>query len=133
MVPPDCSKKVNKSNTTTRNSNESSSGDSESDGIDCTTDNPMRKQGAKSGGSDDDEKTEYLDYSRDRPEQSNRTSNIGREVATQTFPMKLHAILSNPEFSDIIAWLPHGRAWRILQTKAFEERAIPLYFRCEIS
>ena len=27
------------------------------------------------------------------------------------------------------AWLPHGRSWRILQQKAFEERVIPLYFR----
>jgi HSF-type DNA-binding len=36
---------------------------------------------------------------------------------------------SNPEFQDIIAWLPHGRSWRILQHKAFEERVIPLYFR----
>jgi len=43
--------------------------------------------------------------------------------------MKLHEILSNPEFQDVIAWLPHGRAWRILQHKAFEERVIPLYFR----
>lgn len=46
-----------------------------------------------------------------------------------TFPIKLHMILSNPEFQDIISWLPHGRSWRILQQKAFEERVIPLYFR----
>lgn len=26
-------------------------------------------------------------------------------------------------------WLPHGRSWRILQQRAFEERVIPLYFR----
>ena len=38
-------------------------------------------------------------------------------------------ILSNPDFEDIISWLPHGRSWRILQQKAFEERVIPLYFR----
>ena len=46
-----------------------------------------------------------------------------------TFPVKLHLILSNPEFQEIISWLPHGRSWRILQQKAFEERVIPLYFR----
>lgn len=72
---------------------------------------------------------EYRDFSRDRPDISTNRSALGREGAAQTFPMKLHSILSNPEFSDIISWLPHGRAWRILQTKAFEERAIPLYFR----
>jgi hypothetical protein len=38
-------------------------------------------------------------------------------------------ILSNPEYQDIISWLPHGRSWRILQQKAFEERVIPFYFR----
>lgn len=46
-----------------------------------------------------------------------------------TFPVKLHMILANPEFQDIIAWLPHGRSWRIVQQKAFEERVLPLYFR----
>lgn len=46
-----------------------------------------------------------------------------------TFPDKLHLILSNPEFSDIISWLPHGRSWRILQQKPFEQQVIPLYFR----
>lgn len=45
------------------------------------------------------------------------------------FPVKLHRILSNPEFSDIICWLPHGRSWRVLKPKAFEEKIIPMYFR----
>ena len=45
------------------------------------------------------------------------------------FPVKFHRILSNPEFRDIISWLPHGRSWRVLKPKAFEERIIPLYFR----
>jgi hypothetical protein len=46
-----------------------------------------------------------------------------------TFPVKLHMILSNPAFDDIITWLPHGRSWTIHNQKAFEERVIPLYFR----
>ena len=46
-----------------------------------------------------------------------------------TFPVKLHMILSNPEYEDIIAWLPHGRSWRIVQQKAFEEHVLPHYFR----
>ena len=45
------------------------------------------------------------------------------------FPMKLHSILSHPEFKDVICWMPHGRSWRVLKPKAFEERVIPLYFR----
>mmetsp|Transcript_35916 Transcript_35916/g.66166 ORF Transcript_35916/g.66166 Transcript_35916/m.66166 type:complete len:171 (-) Transcript_35916:139-651(-) len=46
-----------------------------------------------------------------------------------TFIVKLHQMLSNPDISGIISWLPHGRAWRILQRKAFEDQVIPLYFR----
>ena len=33
------------------------------------------------------------------------------------------------DFEDIISWLPHGRSFRVLQPKAFEERVIPLFFR----
>jgi len=45
------------------------------------------------------------------------------------FPVKLHRILSNPEFRNVVTWLPHGRSWRVLKPKAFEEKVIPLYFR----
>jgi len=38
-------------------------------------------------------------------------------------------ILSNNKFEHIISWLPHGRSWRIINQKAFEEQVIPLYFR----
>jgi hypothetical protein len=31
-----------------------------------------------------------------------------------TFPMKLHAIISNPEYQHIICWMPHGRSWKII-------------------
>jgi len=45
------------------------------------------------------------------------------------FPMKLHEILSRDDVSDIIAWASHGRSWRVLKPKAFEEKIIPQYFR----
>jgi len=53
-------------------------------------------------------------------------ANNGKEPP---FPAKLHRILSNPEYSDFISWLPHGRSWRVLKPKAFEEKIIPQYFR----
>ena len=53
-------------------------------------------------------------------------ASVGKEP---TFPAKLHMILSNPEYADIISWLPHGRSWRILQQKTLEEQILPLYFR----
>lgn len=46
-----------------------------------------------------------------------------------SFPVKLHKILSNPEYSGIISWLPNGESWRVLQPKVFAEKIIPLYFR----
>jgi len=45
-----------------------------------------------------------------------------------TFPAKMHAILSNKELSDVIEWLPHGRAWRILKPRTFEIHVLPRYF-----
>jgi hypothetical protein len=45
------------------------------------------------------------------------------------FPVKLHYILSNPKYQDCVAWLPHGRAWRILRPKTFEKKVIPRLFR----
>lgn len=76
----------------------------------------------------------YRDYSRipldEAPSQVDedtfRPNTSGKEPA---FPTKLHKILSNPEYQDYIAWLPHGRSWRVLKPKAFEEKVIPLYFR----
>ena len=85
------------------------------------------------GGDDKGSKAcNYRDFSRVLPEKHNDASSLIAQSTTAkepTFPVKLHMILSNPEFQDIIAWLPHGRSWRILQQKAFEERVIPLYFR----
>jgi len=47
---------------------------------------------------------------------------------SSTFPAKLHKILSIPELSHIISWMPHGRSWRVLQPKLFEEKVMPKYF-----
>ncbi len=45
------------------------------------------------------------------------------------FPLKLHAILANPAYEDIIGWLPHGKAWKIFQVSLFEGVLVPLHFR----
>lgn len=44
------------------------------------------------------------------------------------FPAKMHAILSRPDLADVVAWLPHGRSWRVLKPREFEIRVIPTYF-----
>jgi hypothetical protein len=48
-----------------------------------------------------------------------------------TFPHRLHEIISNPDYSDYIIWLPNGCAWKIVQRKNFEAVVIPRHFRHE--
>lgn len=54
--------------------------------------------------------TGYRDFSR-----SIETHSVSSD---HSFPTKLHKILSNPENSEYITWLPHGRSWRVLKPKA---------------
>lgn len=47
----------------------------------------------------------------------------------QTYlPTKLHQMLSDPELEETIAWLPHGRAWKIRSIQGFENIALKKYF-----
>jgi hypothetical protein len=48
---------------------------------------------------------------------------------TLPFPVKLHAILSHPQFEDCIEWLPHGRSWRVVDGTKFEHEVIHKFFR----
>ena len=74
------------------------------------------------------EKGTYHDYSRVTTQQ------LSSEIAYNkkrkpNFPRKLHEILSNPdEHGDVIAWLPHGRAWEILNNKRLESDLLPNFF-----
>jgi hypothetical protein len=52
-----------------------------------------------------------------------------RAAPTTSFPTKLHKILSTPDCNEYIDWLPHGRAFRILKAKGFEEHVLPKFFR----
>jgi hypothetical protein len=52
-----------------------------------------------------------------------------RAPQTSSFPTKLHKILSTPDCNEYIDWLPHGRAFRILKAKCFEEHVLPNFFR----
>jgi len=77
--------------------------------------------------------TIYIDYSEltpsDMVDDDGAPNGSGPGKKEPTFIAKLHSILSNPAFEDIVSWLPHGRAWRVHQRRAFEEQVIPLYFR----
>ena len=44
------------------------------------------------------------------------------------FPEKLHDILRDEAFSNIITWLPHGQAFQVLDKKKFEEVVSTKFF-----
>lgn len=68
----------------------------------------------------------YRDFSQEQdPDPLTPLTPPGR---VPNFPAKMTAILATPEFSDIVAWLPHGRAWRILKPREFEIKVIPKFF-----
>lgn len=49
-------------------------------------------------------------------------------LRVQKLPAKLNAMLSNPEFTHIISWMPHGRAWKVHDSHFFLEKVIPRFF-----
>jgi HSF-type DNA-binding len=59
---------------------------------------------------------------------SNSNINMGSSIRVQRFPVKLYAILAQPEFKEIITWMPHGRSWKVLKPNLFESLVMPLFF-----
>jgi len=78
------------------------------------------------------EKYVYQDRSRVPDDGSYKVSAFSRlslaAMRVQKLPPKLYAILSVPEFSHIITWMPHGRSWKVLDTKGFQEEVMPHFF-----
>ena len=71
--------------------------------------------------------------SEEGPPRSNKAS---RKPSPQRpkaqFPTKLYAMLqladNVPEFSKAVTWLPHGRAFSVLNTDAFMNEVVPVFF-----
>ena len=53
---------------------------------------------------------------------------LTRTWSETIFPMKLYDILCNPDFHHAIAWMPHGRSWKVLNKDYFMEEICPQYF-----
>mmetsp|Transcript_27391 Transcript_27391/g.54803 ORF Transcript_27391/g.54803 Transcript_27391/m.54803 type:complete len:369 (+) Transcript_27391:214-1320(+) len=65
----------------------------------------------------------YRDFSRFEPISMNKDRR-----SSSNFPAKLHMMLSNPEHAHVISWMPHGRAWKILNKDLLVSEVIPQYF-----
>jgi HSF-type DNA-binding len=59
---------------------------------------------------------------------ANQKGSLESSIRVQKFPVKLYAILAQKEFHDIIAWMPHGRSWKVLKPNLFESMVMPLFF-----
>ena len=75
----------------------------------------------------------YRDYSQYPPDRSETaleslTTHTDTSIKSQRLPTKLNAMLSDPDCSHVISWMPHGRAWRILKPKLFVSQVLPKYF-----
>jgi len=51
-----------------------------------------------------------------------------RSWEAQRFPVKLAAMLTDPQLFKCVAWMPHGRSWMVLDRELFVDRALPKYF-----
>ena len=49
------------------------------------------------------------------------------ETNKETFPMRLHAILADTSISDVVSWLPHGKAFVVLNPDVFTTQVLPRY------
>jgi hypothetical protein len=90
--------------------------------------NTSRTKSEESDDIEDSRKITYRDFSHIKPPEGEFSIPRHPPNKEATFPMKLHVIISSPEFWEI-SWLPHGRSWRIKNQKSFEERVIPIFFR----
>jgi hypothetical protein len=52
-------------------------------------------------------------------------------VRSQRFPVKLYALLSQPQLSHVITWMPHGRSWKVLKPRVFETAVLPVFFESD--
>lgn len=52
-------------------------------------------------------------------------------VRSQRFPIKLYALLSQPQLGHVITWMPHGRSWKVLKPRVFETAVLPVFFESD--
>ena len=46
----------------------------------------------------------------------------------RNFPALLHSILSDEQYSHMITWMPHGRAWKVQDKELLMREAVPSFF-----
>lgn len=71
----------------------------------------------------------YRDFSLVAPNPNdNARNNNSRNIDDMTFAQKVHDMLQDASYSDCIAWMPHGRAFKVFNPAVFEKTACKRYF-----
>jgi hypothetical protein len=68
----------------------------------------------------------YTDHSRDKD--VDHLALLEEVDHVPSFPVKLHAILSDPDLKLIAAWDDHGRSFKILKPREFESKVLSRFF-----
>mmetsp|Transcript_31591 Transcript_31591/g.72351 ORF Transcript_31591/g.72351 Transcript_31591/m.72351 type:complete len:402 (-) Transcript_31591:604-1809(-) len=79
--------------------------------------------------SDQDSAEASLSHSTGKSSATGRKSIMQGIGGSSTFPAKLHAILANEEWNQIIRFLADGIRWKVFDVKKFEKQILPLFFR----
>lgn len=58
-------------------------------------------------------------------------STLHHFVPRSCSPVKLYALLSQPNLAHVITWMPHGRSWKVLKPKIFETAVLPVFFESD--
>ena len=69
-----------------------------------------------------------LNHAEDAAATSDSVGADDKKVTAPNFPAKLHEIISNPEYQHIIRWMPHGRAWKVLNKQLLASVVCPYHF-----
>lgn len=80
---------------------------------------------------DNSQATEEPDETTAAPEDDPLSHRCNGGIAT-TFPVLLHQLLEDAQgagFSDVVNWLPHGRAFLVFDQQRFVTEVMPRYFR----
>jgi len=68
----------------------------------------------------------YIDYSQE-PDKDSLTP-LTPPGRVPNFPSKMHAMLGREDLKSMISWVPHGRAFKVHDSKEFEKKILPIYF-----
>jgi hypothetical protein len=77
---------------------------------------------------DDEDLEEETQTSTPSPPPPCPPGGVQNSIRVQKFPLKLYALLAQKDFHEIIAWMPHGRSWKVLKPSLFESLVMPLFF-----